>query len=83
MSDDLVTRLRNSAEVCARAAPEYQGGVKHLFETTADGFTQGADEIERLRAAMYQACSDMGCFCRDDKPQEKCPMCTLEKALHG
>lgn len=86
MSDDLVIRLRNSAEVCTRAAPEYQGGVKRLFETTADGFTQAADEIERLRVAMTAACSDMGCYCADDDPLPdnlKCPMCKLEKALHG
>lgn len=44
------------------------------------------DEIERLRAAMTQACSDMGCYCADDDPLPdnlKCPMCKLEKALHG
>lgn len=52
MTNDLVTQLRNSAGVCTRAAPEYEGGVKHLFETTADGFTQAADEIERLRNAL-------------------------------
>ena len=40
-------------------------------------------EIERLRTEMREACSDMGCFCKDDKPDDKCPMCLLEKALHG
>jgi len=39
--------------------------------------------IERLRSAIQQACSDMGCFCKDDRPLEKCPMCMLEKALYG
>lgn len=43
-------------------------------------------ENARLRHAIHQACSDMGCYCADDDPLPdnlKCPMCKLEKALHG
>lgn len=41
-----------------------------------------ANEIEKLRHAAYTACSEMGCFCPDGE-SGICPICRLEKALHG
>jgi hypothetical protein len=70
-SNDLVTRLRNSAGVCTRAAPEYKGGVRKLFETTAEGFTEAADEIERLTAREKMLLErHTGCGC-----DTTCPVC--------
>jgi hypothetical protein len=39
------------------------------------------DLVERLRAAIRKACSEMGCYCKSDPPDGSCPMHQLEKAL--
>lgn len=42
---------------------------------------RGTEEVERLRAAIYTACSEMGCYC-PEQGDATCPMCALEKVLH-
>ena len=57
------------------------------FDATMRANSEGGyvrwEDYERLRAAAFTACSEMGCFCDEEAPDEKCPMCKLEAALHG
>lgn len=84
-----VTGCREVANVCAA---HFGSSNAMLNDARAENarlmhdIQAGAGEIDRLRAAMYQACRDMGCYCADDDPLPdnlKCPICKLEKALHG
>ena len=78
-SPDYGATMTEAADEIERDMRVQLGEITQRLQAQLE-LASAVERLAELRAAIYQACSDMGCFC-DEPADGECPMCQLEKKL--